>query len=173
MAVLMVVLLIIYYAKMKQTILGSITGNYFTDDELTHSDTADRLGLDNTPSSSTLRKLHALRDAVLNPARKKLGSFIRVNCAYRSPAVNSAVGGTSNSQHLTGEAADITAGSIPRNRELFRILVSLGNYDQLIWEKGGQWIHVSYKIGSGRKQLLAYDGKKYTNITNNWEGAIA
>lgn len=172
-AAVAVIVLIVFYARMKQSIKGALSGNYFSDDELIASETAKKLGLDNTPSEATWKKLHALRDHVLNPAREQLGSYIRVNCAYRSEAVNAAVGGVSNSQHKTGEAADITAGSKIKNRELFKILVSLNNYDQLIWEKDGSWIHVSHRASGNRGQILAYNGSKYVDIKSNWEGVIA
>lgn len=178
MAIVVVIIVIISWKKMKQTIQGTISGNYFSDDELIKSDTAKKYGIDNTPSPAAWANLHALRDAVLNPARQRLGSYILVNCAYRCKALNDKLRelgqpSSETSQHMTGEAADITAGSVAKNRELFRILVALGNFDQLIWEKGGQWIHVSYKRTGGRAQMLSWNGSKYININSNWEGAIA
>ncbi|MBQ8078006.1 MAG: hypothetical protein IJ235_06460 [Eubacterium sp.] len=161
---------------MKQSIKGKFGKSYFTIDELCASDTAKRRGVDNTPTPTVRAKLQALIDNVLDPARREYGSYILVNSGYRSPALNAAVGGVSNSQHLTGEAADITTGSIDNDRRLFAILVAQGNYDQLIWEKpkNSLWIHVSYSAtGLQRRQILAYNGSSYTNITNNWQNYIA
>lgn len=177
-AVVVVILVITSWKKMKQTVQGIASGNFFSDAELMHSDTAKKYGINNTPSPAAWANLHALRDAVLNPARQRLGSYILVNCAYRCKALNDKLRelgqpSSETSQHMTGEAADITAGSVAKNRELFRILVSLGNFDQLIWEKGGQWIHVSYKRTGGRAQMLSWNGSKYININSNWENAIA
>ena len=71
---------------------------------------------------------------VLQPLRDKFGSAIIVNSGYRSPAVNKAVGGVPTSQHVRGEAADITAGSKERNKRLFEILKTI-EVDQTIDEK--------------------------------------
>lgn len=161
---------------MKQSVKGVIGKSYFSIDELCASDTAKRRGIDNTPTPTVRAKLQALIDNVLDPARREYGSYILVNSGYRCPALNTAVGGASNSQHLTGEAADITTGSIENDRKLFAIIVQQGNFDQLIWEKpkNSLWIHVSYSTtGLQLRQILAYNGKSYTNITNNWQNYIA
>lgn len=172
----LLVVMIINFKRMKQSIQGTIGKSYFTIDELCASDTAKRKGIDNTPTPTVRAKLQALIDNVLDPARREYGSYILVNSGYRSPALNAAVGGVSNSQHLTGEAADITTGSIGNDRKLFAIIVQQGNFDQLIWEKpkNSLWVHVSYSTtGLQRRQILAYNGKTYTNITNNWQTYIA
>lgn len=176
--IVLIVVVIINYKRMKQSIKGTIGKSYFTIDELCASDTARKRGIDNTPSADVHARLQALIDHVLDPARRELGSYIKVSSGYRCPALNAAVGGVSNSQHTTGEATDITAGSTEKNKRLFAILVAQGNYDQLIWErnkKGSQWIHVSYNstTGAQRRQILAYNGSTYTNIASNWQTAIA
>ena len=147
--------------------------NYFGNSEFIKSDTAKKLGIDNTPDDVTWARLFALRDNVLNPARESLGRAIYITSGYRSPYLNSVVGGAANSQHVTGEAVDITTKNLSRNRTLFAILVQLGNFDQLIWEKGGEWIHVSFRENGGRGQILSYNGSSYQNINNNWQTAIA
>ena len=150
---------------------GMAMNNYFADKEFTYSETAKKYGLQNEPDLTTWDRLHALRDHVLNPAREILGKPIYITSGYRSGYLNSLVGGTSSSQHTTGEAVDITTKNLALNRELFGILVRLGNFDQLIWEKGGEWIHVSYSTRN-RGQILAYDGSRYADITNYWQQAI-
>lgn len=146
--------------------------SYFTIAELSASDTARKYGIDNTPTDEARHYMQQLIDNVLNPARRKLGKAIYVSSGYRSPELNRKVGGVSNSQHLTGMAADITAKDM---NKLFSILVSLGNFDQLIWEhpKSSKWIHVSYNPAGGRAQILDYNGKQYTNIANNWQAYLA
>lgn len=99
--------------------------------------------------------LQALCTAVLEPARKFIGLPIKVNSGYRSTAVNKAVGGATYSQHMVGEAADITLGSKELNKQLFEWMQHNVEYDQLIDEKNYRWIHVSYKRAEkNRMQIL-------------------
>lgn len=123
---------------------------YFTLQELTESATAKRLKIDNRPSIEAEQALIYLVETVLDPARRLFGNPIKVNSGYRSPALNKAVKGSPGSQHMKGEAADITCSD---NSRLFEILKSLP-FDQLIWEQGGKWIHVSVKRTGNRKQIL-------------------
>lgn len=127
---------------------------YFTTDELTRSAKAERHRIDNTPTPETIKALERLIKNVLDPARAIYGRPITVNSGYRSPKLNQAVGGAANSQHIKGEAADITAGSPTENRRLFAIIRELGDFDQLIDEHNMSWIHVSYKPGGNRRQIL-------------------
>lgn len=147
--------------------------NYFSDREFTRSETAEKYGIKNVPTDAEWARIHALRDHVLNPAREYLGYPIYITSGFRSEELNKKVGGAATSQHRTGEAADITTKNLAKNRELFEILVQMGNYDQLIWEKGGDWIHVSFREKGGRGDLLSYDGEHYYNIKNDWQTAIA
>lgn len=123
---------------------------YFTLQELTESAAAKRLKIDNRPSVEASQSLIYLGETVLDPARGLLGNPIKVNSGYRSPELNKAVKGAPNSQHMKGEAADVTSSD---NSRLFEILKSLP-FDQLIWEQGGKWIHVSVKRAGNRKQIL-------------------
>ena len=170
-----IVIICLFYKHMKQTIQGAITGNYFSDRELSYSATAKKNGIDNTPNETAWANLHRLRDNILNPAREKYGKCIYINCGYRSPEVNKLVGGVATSQHANGNAADIDTRSLKGNRELFKILMEMDNYDQLIWEGQGEWIHVSFDPTRDRRNVLAQnkDGKTYTNIKNNWKTTIA
>lgn len=120
----------------------------FSYDELIASDTAKRLGLDNTPTYEEKEKLRRLAEEILQPIRDAWKSPIIVNSAYRSEAVNKAVGGVKNSQHRLGEAADITIGGKERNRKLFNFIYKLIQkgtikVGQLIDEYSYQWIHIS------------------------------
>lgn len=116
---------------------------HFTLDELTRSATARRLGIDNTPTRQAAVNLERLVDNLLDPLREAYGAPIYVNSGYRCPALNRAVGGAAGSQHLTGEAADITAGSKAGNRRLYELLRNLP-VDQAINEHNFAWLHVSY-----------------------------
>ncbi|HIT15307.1 MAG TPA: peptidase M15 [Candidatus Avimuribaculum pullicola] len=118
---------------------------HFTLKEFVKSDTARRLGIDNTPSPQVEERLRQLVDYVLDPLREAYGRPIYVNSGYRCPALNRAVGGVAHSQHLTGEAADITGGNCQENRRLYELLRQLQlPVDQVINEHGFTWLHVSY-----------------------------
>lgn len=128
---------------------------YFDMDELTRSDTANRRGIKNVPNEEQKRSLQRLMDDCLDPIRRLWGKPIIVNSGFRCPELNRAVGGSATSQHMKGEAADITTGSISGNKELFEHIAYSGiPFDQLIDEKGYKWIHVSYKETGNRKNVL-------------------
>lgn len=170
------VIIILCFKRIRQAILGMTTDNYFSIDELCYSKTAKANNIDNTPTATAKANLIALRDNILNPARRQLGSCIYVNSGYRSLQLNSIIAGSAtNSQHLYGEAADIDTRSKKKNRELFAIIVGLGNFDQLIWEGQGSWIHVSYKSsGYNRGNILAQNSSGgYIDISNSWQTYIS
>lgn len=93
---------------------------------------------------------------ILDPLRTIYGAPIKVNSGFRTPEVNRKVGGVSNSQHLRGEAVDITASCPIENRKLFQMIALDGfQFDQLIDEENYSWLHVSLKrIGTNRRQIL-------------------
>lgn len=115
--------------------------------ELISSQTASRFKIDNTPSFEVKNKLKLLCEKVLQPIRDHFDKPVIISSGYRSPAVNRAVGGSSKSQHITGEAADFEIPGID-NFTLAKWIEGNLNYDQLILEfyTGGNsgWIHVGY-----------------------------
>lgn len=128
---------------------------HFTIDELCRSDTARSRGIDNTPAEEVKRNLTALVANVLDPLREWYGKPIYVNSGYRCTALNKAVGGVASSQHLTGQAADIDVNDRAENRRLMKHIEDNLDFDQLIWENGGAWVHVSYRAdGKNRRQVL-------------------
>ena len=130
---------------------------HFTIKELVRSDTARRLGIDNTPPACAVAALNALVDHVLDPLRDAWGGPIRVNSGYRCPKLNKAVGGTPTSQHQRGEAADITVGSRSGNRRLLALIKLLDlPIDQCIDEKNCRWIHVSHRAGRNRRLYMKF-----------------
>ena len=130
---------------------------HFTIKELVRSDTATRLGINNTPPVSAVKALNALVDNVLDPLRDAWGGPIHVNSGYRCPRLNRIVGGTPSSQHQRGEAADITVGSPARNRRLLALIKRLDlPVDQCIDEKGCRWIHVSHRAGHNRRLYMKF-----------------
>ncbi|MBE6306181.1 MAG: peptidase M15 [Bacteroidaceae bacterium] len=131
---------------------------YFVLAELTDSAVARRLHIDNTPTPQVTENLIALVENILDPARELMGCPVRVNSGYRCELLNRCVGGVPDSQHLQGQAADVTTTSLSENKRLFEVLLSLP-FDQLIWERGNEhgpaWIHVSFcKDGDNRKEVL-------------------
>lgn len=128
---------------------------YFTIGELCKSDGALQKRIENTPDNTTVERMQALMVKCLDKVREMWGKPIGVNSGYRSAELNRAVGGAKNSQHLRGEAADITTGSKDNNRKLFDLIVASDiPFDQLIDESGYKWLHISYCKDYNRKQVL-------------------
>lgn len=117
--------------------------------EATKSNTASRLGIDNTPNSYHLSNMGILADKLFEPLRRWVGGPIKINSFYRSPDLNTAIGGSSSSQHCQGRAVDIddTFGH-KSNAEMFAYIKNNLDFDQIIWEFGDDinpdWVHVSY-----------------------------
>ncbi len=124
--------------------------NNFTLEELTRTSST----YPNKPSTLEKIALKQLAVNVLQPLRDAYGKPIMVNSGYRSPLVNKSVGGVPTSQHVKGEAADITGGSKGENKVLFEMIKNTLDFDQLINERDYTWIHVSYKTKGNRKQIL-------------------
>jgi zinc D-Ala-D-Ala carboxypeptidase len=128
---------------------------HFTLEELYFSETAARLGLDNTPGPIIITNL-SLVAAVMEKIRTLLGdSFIAVHSGYRSPQVNEAVGGVANSAHCFGLACDFVCPDFGTPYKIaLAILRSDIEYDQLILEYG--WVHVglAQKATLSRRESL-------------------
>lgn len=133
---------------------------HFTLQELIVSDTAQRDGLSNYPDPDALANLRRLSQT-LEQVRSLLGYPIRINSAYRSDEVNRRVGGTPDSAHTLGLAADISVAQLPARAVAQRIFDSDLAYDQLILEFD-RWVHLAIAEGAGRKQVLTVrDGSGY------------
>ena len=103
----------------------------------------------------------ALTEQVLDPAREKLGMPIVVNSGFRCPLHNKAVGGVYNSQHVSGQAADVSSSD---NRRLAKIIVENGKFDQLILYP--TFLHVSWKrLGGNRQQILRKTANGYSAVS--------
>lgn len=124
--------------------------------EATKSNTAIRLGIDNTPNQATIETMIETAEKIFQPLRDALGP-IRVSSFYRSPELNRAIGGSKSSQHCKGEAIDMQ-GITATNKMLFDSACELEEFDQIIWEFGTleepDWVHVSYSPTHNRKQIL-------------------
>jgi uncharacterized protein YcbK (DUF882 family) len=131
-------------------------GKYFTIEELTKSNTATKLHIDNTPNVSQKKNLEELIQ-LLEKIREKWKSPIIVTSGFRSPQLNKVVGGSKTSQHLKGEAADIIC---KYNKELFLLIRKMImdkeiNVGQLINEKNFSWIHISTPHLLHNNQIIA------------------
>jgi zinc D-Ala-D-Ala carboxypeptidase len=128
--------------------------------EVSRSETAKRKGINNTPSGEHLENFKKLAENVFEPIREHFGVPIHISSGYRSKELNSAVGGSSTSQHCSGEAIDIDMdGTSITNAQIFNFIKDNLVFDQMIWEfgtdKNPDWVHVSYEsTGKQRKQIL-------------------
>ena len=128
--------------------------------EFTKSETAIRKRIDNTPNAEHAANLKNVCEKILEPVRNHFGKPVRINSGYRGPALNSAVGGSSKSQHCNGEAVDFEIDGLP-NPDLAKWVSENCEFDQIILEfydpKEGPnsgWVHASYSAGKNRKQIL-------------------
>jgi hypothetical protein len=127
--------------------------------ELSKSDTALRLDLDNTPTPEAEASLKILCEKVLQPIRDHYKKGVKVNSAYRSPESNAAVNGSKTSDHCKGQAADIEIPGVA-NAELAQWIMDNLEYTQLILEfytpgiPDSGWVHVSYDPKNLKKQEL-------------------
>lgn len=131
----------------------------FTLEELTYSATAQRYGIDNTPSEVVVGKLRTLCKTVLQPIRNKYGKPVVTTCGYRCPKLNKIAKGSATSDHMYGNAADIRSLSDTKadNKALFDLIVKMMvnreiQVKQIINEYGYDWIHVSYQDGRTAKK---------------------
>jgi hypothetical protein len=106
------------------------------------------------PPQAIIESLRALSVNILQPLRDALGSPVNLNSGYRCPSLNTAIKGSRNSQHVTGQAADIVDHN-NGNEFLFRKIIELNlPFDQLINEFDYRWVHVSYDPTRNRRQIL-------------------
>jgi hypothetical protein len=131
----------------------------FTLNELTKSQEATRLGIDNTPNEEHILNLKLLCENILQPIRNFYGMPVSVSSGYRSAALCEAIGSSSKSQHTKGQAADFEIFGVA-NKDLADFIIKNLNYDQCIlefWnenEPNSGWVHCSYNSLGGRKQFL-------------------
>ena len=131
----------------------------FSLNELTKSQTAERKGIDNTPSAEHQENLKRLCESILQRIRDHFGEVVSVSSGYRSPELCVAIGSSTKSQHARGEAADFEIFGVS-NKELADWINENLTYDQLIleyWKESDPnsgWIHCSFTLNGNRKQYL-------------------
>ena len=130
---------------------------YFTIGEFLSSDKAVENKINNCKTTKEIElNIHTLIEKVLDPAREELGAPIFISSGFRCEALNKLVEGVSNSQHKTGEAADLRCKDVPTLRKLFGILQNY-EVDQLLYEKnskGSLWIHVSFRRDGNNRSMI-------------------
>jgi zinc D-Ala-D-Ala carboxypeptidase len=121
--------------------------------------TVTRTGLNNTPTPAARANLQLLAER-LERVRSMLQAPMTINSAYRSPAVNKAVGGAPTSGHKLGYAADFVCPAFGTPLEICRFLASSAlDFDQLIEE--GTWVHISFDPRRRRQVLTKRPGQDY------------
>ena len=142
---------------------------HISDKEGVYSNTAIRRGIDNTPNDEQLANMKLIATKVFEPLRTYVNGPIKINSFFRSVELNTAIGGSSKSQHCHGQAIDLddTFGEMT-NAEMYEFIKKHMDFDQLIWEfgdnKNPNWIHVSYVSSKENRNrcLLAYKENKKT-----------
>ncbi len=141
-------------------------GAYTTLEEICKSTTAIRHGIDNKPDAVQLHAIKLLAEKIYDPLCNYLGKPIPYNSWFRSPILNSIIGGAASSQHCKGEAVDLDldrSGLVTSNSVLFHYILNNLPFDQLIWEFGNDqnpaWVHVSYSEYRQRKEVLRIRSK--------------
>ena len=131
----------------------------FSLNELTKSQTAERKGIDNTPSTEHQENLKSLCEMILQPIRDHFSRVVTISSGYRSPELCTAIGSKITSQHAKGQAADFEIFGVS-NKELADYIDQNLDYDQLILEYWNEsdpnsgWVHCSFTDGNNRKQYL-------------------
>ena len=117
--------------------------------EGTYSRTGERKDLDNTPNEDQLKCMKEVAENLFEPLRKWVGGGIKINSFFRGEPVNTAIGGSTRSQHMKGQAIDIddTFGH-KTNAEMYHYIKDNLDFDQMIWEfgtdKNPNWLHISW-----------------------------
>jgi len=122
--------------------------------EFVRSDIARIHDLSNVPPPEVIRKLQLMCRMVLEPVRLHINAPVHISSGYRSPVVNQLAGGVSSSQHCLGEACDIWTGAMDAERLFEVVQRQVPEWDQLYLNRRDAFIHISYRLGKNRNQIL-------------------
>lgn len=136
--------------------MRQITKN-FNLQEFIQSDTADRLGIDNTPSEQAVKNITLLCTKLLQPLRDLCAKPLYINSGYRCEELNKAVGGVESSQHRQGLAADVRCEGLTPCELANRVIGSGLNYDQMGLYPS--FIHLSYNRYAENRMQVFYSDK--------------
>jgi putative chitinase len=129
---------------------------HFSLEELTHT---DHRTLDNTPNDQEKANLQRLAEFLELVKVVLIGKPLMVNSAFRSKAVNDAVGSKDTSQHRLGCAADIRVPGMTPDAVVRAVLAANLPFDQIIREFDA-WTHISVPNSAAlkpRRQALIID----------------
>ena len=142
---------------------------HISDKEGVYSNTAIRRGIENKPNEEQLANMKLIAEKVFEPLRAWAKGPIKINSFFRCEELNTAIGGSSRSQHCKGQAVDLDdTFNVKTNSEMFHYIKSNLDFDQLIWEFGTEenpaWVHASYvsEEVNRKRCLLAYKEKGRT-----------
>lgn len=130
----------------------------------TKSETAIRLGIDNTPNQEQLDNMIRVSAKIIEPILTRFPTAY-ISSFFRSPALNKKIGGSKSSQHCKGEAVDLDSPNNSANLDIFLTVYDMV-FDQLILERPDEkgipsWVHVSLKDRDNRGQVLVKLKDKY------------
>tara|TARA_R100001129_G_scaffold147167_2_gene108615 strand:- start:3128 stop:3571 length:444 start_codon:yes stop_codon:yes gene_type:complete len=143
--------------------------DHFSLAEFTKSQTAIRKGIKNDPNDAAIENMRLVCENILEPVRQHYDIPFTLNSGFRCLALNEAVGSSSKSQHVTGQAADFEVPTIA-NKDLAYWIMDNLDYDQVLLEfyKEGDpssgWVHCSYDNGNNRKQAKKFDGRTWETL---------
>jgi zinc D-Ala-D-Ala carboxypeptidase len=145
----------------------------FSMDELTHSDTATRHNIDNTPNDNEKDNLYKLAMEMENVRKLLNNNPIFVSSGYRCLALNELLGSKKTSSHIKGLGCDFVCRKFGSPKEIVKkIIESDIEYDQVI-EEHGSWVHIGFSKNNPRKQALIISRKgtipfySETQVINN------
>lgn len=140
----------------------------FTLEELTFSHTAVRKGISNVPSQEIIANLERVCFDLLEPLRAMFNAPIIISSGYRSVALNKAIGGAKNSQHIQGEAVDFTVKGMTV-QEVYEVIKNSDLVYRQNIQEFSAWVHLSVTNGDGvkRQNLKAVKNGKKTIYIND------
>jgi hypothetical protein len=128
-------------------------------EEAIYSQKAVNANIPNVPNEEQLEAMKLVAEKLFEPLRAWYGKPIKINSFFRNPDVNKLVMGAKNSNHLRGEAIDITGGSQVENKKIFDwCKANFKDFDEVIYEYGSvigpDWVHISFKKVGNRKKVI-------------------